>query len=84
MSKEIETYNPTEESVVVYRSADNAVQLDVQLADETVWLTQAHFGVRKCVGIKSATVLQKFKNIKQWINKALLHISQRLTASCTR
>ncbi len=44
----------------------------------------AHFGVRKCVGIKSATVLQKFKNIKQWINKALLHISQRLTASCTR
>ena len=35
MSKEIETYNPTEESVVVYRSADNAVQLDVQLADET-------------------------------------------------
>ena len=41
MSKEVETYNPTEESVVVYRSADNAVQLDVQLADETVWLTQA-------------------------------------------
>ena len=40
MSKEIETYNQTEESIVVYRSADNAVQLDVQLADETVWLTQ--------------------------------------------
>ena len=40
MSKEVEIYNPTEESVVVYRSADNAVQLDVQLADETVWLTQ--------------------------------------------
>ena len=40
MSKEVETYNPTEESVVVYRSADNAVQLDVQLADESVWLTQ--------------------------------------------
>ena len=29
-----------EENVVVYRSADNAVQLDVQLAEETVWLTQ--------------------------------------------
>ena len=26
--------------MVVYRSADNAVQLDVQLAEETVWLTQ--------------------------------------------
>lgn len=45
MSKEIETYNPTEESVVVYRSADNAVQLDVQLADETVWLTQAQMAM---------------------------------------
>lgn len=40
MSKEINTYNQAEESIVVYRSADNAVQLDVQLADETVWLTQ--------------------------------------------
>ena len=40
MSKEIETYNPSDETVVVYRSADSAVQLDVQLADETVWLTQ--------------------------------------------
>ena len=45
MSKEIETYNPTEESVVVYCSADNAVQLDVQLADETVWLTQAQMAM---------------------------------------
>ena len=39
MSKEIETYNPTDD-VVVYRSADNAVQLDVQLSDDTVWLAQ--------------------------------------------
>ena len=42
MSESIQTYNNiAEESIVVYRSADNAVQLDVQLADETVWLTQA-------------------------------------------
>lgn len=40
MSQEIQTYNPTSDSVVIYRSADNAVQLDVQLSDETVWLTQ--------------------------------------------
>ena len=26
--------------MVVYSSADNAVQLDVQLAEDTVWLTQ--------------------------------------------
>jgi hypothetical protein len=29
-----------ENSIVVYRSEDNAVQLDVQLSGETVWLTQ--------------------------------------------
>ena len=40
MAKEITTYNPQDESVVVYRSTDNAVQLDVQLAEETVWLSQ--------------------------------------------
>jgi hypothetical protein len=40
MSKEIEIYSPSDEAIVIYRSADNAVQLDVQLADETVWLSQ--------------------------------------------
>ena len=39
MANEIMTYG-ADENVVVYRSADNAVQLDVQLAEETVWLTQ--------------------------------------------
>ena len=39
MADEPVTYNSTE-NVVVYSSADNAVHLDVQLADETVWLTQ--------------------------------------------
>lgn len=39
MANEIMTYRG-KENVVVYRSADNAVQLDVQLAEETVWLTQ--------------------------------------------
>ena len=45
MSKEIEIYNPSDETVVIYRSADSAVQLDVQLADETVWLTQAQIAL---------------------------------------
>ena len=40
MNQEIETYKSVDESVVVYQSADNTVQLDVQLAEETVWLTQ--------------------------------------------
>lgn len=33
-------YNPKDGSVVIYRSNDDAVKLEVQLADETVWLTQ--------------------------------------------
>ena len=40
MANKVVPYNPKEESVVVYRTADNTLQLDVQLADETVWLTQ--------------------------------------------
>lgn len=51
MPNEIATYNSTE-NVVVYRSADNAVHLDVQLADETVWLTQQQI----------ATLFQKAKS----------------------
>ena len=40
MANEIMTYGG-EENVVVYCSADNAVQLNVQLAEETVWLSQS-------------------------------------------
>lgn len=32
---------PTEKSVVIYRSNDGEVQLEVQLVDDNVWLTQA-------------------------------------------
>ena len=39
-ASEITPYNPGEENVVVYRTEDNTLELDVQLADETVWLTQ--------------------------------------------
>ena len=31
--------NTSDDSIVVYKSSDGVVQLDVQLADETVWLT---------------------------------------------
>ena len=40
MANELALYNPTEENVVVYQSEDGTLQLDVQLSDETVWLTQ--------------------------------------------
>ena len=40
MANEIVPYDPKAESVVVYQTEDNTLQLDVQVADETVWLTQ--------------------------------------------
>lgn len=40
MKDEIVPYNQNEEGVVIYRTDDNTLQLDVQVADETVWLTQ--------------------------------------------
>lgn len=40
MNKTLPIAQPTNDSIVVYQSSDGVVQLDVQLADETVWLTQ--------------------------------------------
>ncbi|MBR1809468.1 MAG: virulence RhuM family protein [Paludibacteraceae bacterium] len=39
MDTEVQIYNKSDESIVVYNSMDNAVQLEVQLSDENVWLT---------------------------------------------
>ena len=39
MSKKADIVKTKDESVVLYSSADNAVQLDVQLSNDTVWLT---------------------------------------------
>ena len=40
MANDLALYKPSDESVVVYQSEDGQFQLDVQLSDETVWLTQ--------------------------------------------
>ena len=40
MDNSIQKYNPQNESVVIYQSEDGLISLDVQLADETVWLNQ--------------------------------------------
>ena len=39
MNSNLSLYQPSDESIVVYKSNDCIVQLDVQVADETVWLT---------------------------------------------
>ena len=46
MKKKEETFLPTEikdteKSVIIYRSEDGTIQLEVQLVDDNVWLTQA-------------------------------------------
>lgn len=39
MNSNLTIYQPSDESIVVYKSNDGVVQLEVQLANETVWLT---------------------------------------------
>lgn len=39
MKQALPIVQPANDSIVVYQSSDGIVQLDVQLADETVWLT---------------------------------------------
>ena len=60
MNKEIQKYN-IEESVVVYRSADNAIQLEVQIAEETVWLTQNQ--IAELFGVKQPAISKHLSNI---------------------
>lgn len=60
MPNEIVTYNSTG-NVVVYSSADNAVHLDVQLADETVWLTQQQ--IATLFGVQIPAISKHLTNI---------------------
>lgn len=39
MNSNLSLYQPSDESIVVYKNSDGIVQLDVQVSDETVWLT---------------------------------------------
>ena len=39
MNNNLIVYHPSDESIVVYKSNEGIVQLEVQLANETVWLT---------------------------------------------
>ena len=41
----LELYHQNEDGVVVYRTEDNTLQLNVQLAEETVWLAQQQMAV---------------------------------------
>ncbi|MBR4547550.1 MAG: virulence RhuM family protein [Paludibacteraceae bacterium] len=45
MNEEMSISKPQKESVVVYQSKDGTLSLEVQIADETVWLTQQQMSV---------------------------------------
>lgn len=40
MDNQLSLYQPQSDSIVIYHSEDETVELEVQLSDETVWLTQ--------------------------------------------
>ena len=61
MLKDKQTYQPQDDSIVVYRSADNAIQLEVQLAEETVWLTQQQMA--DLVGVQIPAISKHLANI---------------------
>lgn len=51
----------SEKSAVVYKSNDGTIQLEVQLANDTVWLTQAQMAM--LFGTQRQAVTKHLKNI---------------------
>ena len=48
-------------SVVIYKSKDGAIQLDVKLENETVWLTQSQMS--QLFGVDRTVVVRHIRNI---------------------
>ena len=61
MANELEIYNPSNESVVVYRTEDNTLQIDVQVKGDTVWLTQQQ--IAELFGVKQPAISKHLSNI---------------------
>ncbi len=61
MNSNLSLYQPSDESIVVYKSNDGIVQLDVQVADETVWLTQLQMA--ELFGTKRPAITKHISNI---------------------
>ena len=61
MANELVPYNPNEEGIVIYRTDDNTLQLDVQVANETVWLTQDQIAV--LFGTQRPAITKHLNNI---------------------
>lgn len=60
MANEVTLYNPSN-NIVVYRTEDNTLQLDVQVKGDTVWLTQQQ--IAELFGVKQPAVSKHLSNI---------------------
>ena len=60
MANEVTLYNPSN-NIVVYRTEDNTLQLDVQVTGDTVWLTQQQ--IAELFGVKQPAVSKHLSNI---------------------
>ena len=61
MANELALYNPSDGSVVVYQSEDGTLQLDVQLSDDTVWLSQQQMAI--LFNVKENNITNHIKGI---------------------
>ena len=61
MKNEVALYSPSNESVVIYRTEDNTLQLDVQVKGDTVWLTQHQ--IAELFGVKQPAISKHLSNI---------------------
>jgi len=51
----------TNSEILIYQAADGKIKIDVQLLDETVWLTQAHMA--ELFGKGRSTITEHIQNI---------------------
>ena len=61
MANEVALYNPSTNNIVVYRTEDNTLQLDVQVKGDTVWLAQQQ--IAELFGVKQPAVSKHLSNI---------------------
>ena len=61
MDNELTMYSTENHSMVIYHSEDDVVQLEVQLSNETVWLTQQQMAL--LFGTQRQAITKHIKNI---------------------
>ena len=71
----------SEKSVIIYRSEDDEVQLEVKVMNETVWLTQAQMAL--LFGTQRQAITKHLKNIfdchelEKWSTSSILELLQK-------